>query len=411
MLILPLLMGNVLAQESPIARVKVTPQTVSVGESAELKVTVLVPTWFPRPPVFPPFELANAITRLPPDSAYPVSERIGRETWSGITRNYRVYPLLGATFRITDETIRVTYANPGGPPVTTDVAVPEIVLRSSVPAGAESLDPYLAGRSLTLSLRVDGELESLQVGDALVVTYGAELDGLPAIFIPPLAPQLSLEGVSIYADEPDLEDGPLARRSEKLTLVFNGGGDFAVPGRSVDFWNTATGAVETAAVAGISVSVAGPPVTAVAPAVAARSWQQIASVFAGLLVLLILARWCIPVATARYRSASARRKESEAFAFREFRRALQSRNARAAYHAMLVWLDRLAPKLNARNFAQESGDPDFSRGVEVLIRGLYNEAGTAVDFDQLVKAATHVRRRHLSQAPRESRYLLPPLNP
>ena len=65
--------GQVGAQQSPIVRVSVTPETVSVGESAELRVTVLVPTWFPRPPVYPAFELANAITRLPADSSYPVS--------------------------------------------------------------------------------------------------------------------------------------------------------------------------------------------------------------------------------------------------------------------------------------------------------------------------------------------------
>ena len=34
-----------LAQDRPIVRAEITPETVAVGESVELKVTVLVPTW------------------------------------------------------------------------------------------------------------------------------------------------------------------------------------------------------------------------------------------------------------------------------------------------------------------------------------------------------------------------------
>jgi len=58
-----------LAQGQPIVRAEVTPETVNVGESAELTITVLVPTWFTRPSTYPSFELANAITRLPADSS------------------------------------------------------------------------------------------------------------------------------------------------------------------------------------------------------------------------------------------------------------------------------------------------------------------------------------------------------
>ena len=111
--------------QTPIVRISATPEAVSVGEPVALQVSVLVPTWFPRPPVFPAFELANTITRLPPDSAYPISERIGRDTWSGIVRTYQVYPLLGATYRLSGQTMRVTYTDPETyKPATVEVAVP-----------------------------------------------------------------------------------------------------------------------------------------------------------------------------------------------------------------------------------------------------------------------------------------------
>jgi len=68
------LTGTAAAQE-PQVRAAITPGAVSVGEPARLTVTVLVPTWFTSPPTYPSLDLANAVTRLPPDSSYPTRAR------------------------------------------------------------------------------------------------------------------------------------------------------------------------------------------------------------------------------------------------------------------------------------------------------------------------------------------------
>ena len=99
-LALVLLAATASAQDQPIVRITLTPEEVNVGEAAEMQVTVFVPTWFAKPPVFPTFEVANAVTRLPPDSSYPMSQRIGRDTWSGIVRNYKIYPLSASVFEL-----------------------------------------------------------------------------------------------------------------------------------------------------------------------------------------------------------------------------------------------------------------------------------------------------------------------
>jgi len=158
--------GSAVAQD-PIVRLSVTPEDVAVGESAQMQVTVLVPTWFSEPPVYPSFELANSIVRLPPDSSYPTSERVGRETWSGIVRNYRVYPLISGRFRLGGQGVRVSYANPGSAPIAVDVPLPEATLSATVPQGAEELDPYLAGRSLMLTRDVEGDLDDLEAAGEL----------------------------------------------------------------------------------------------------------------------------------------------------------------------------------------------------------------------------------------------------
>ena len=71
------------AQEPPLVRVEVAPEQVEVGRPVELRVTVLTPTWFPRPPEYPSLELANAVTRL--DRSYPTSERVGGNSSSAVS--------------------------------------------------------------------------------------------------------------------------------------------------------------------------------------------------------------------------------------------------------------------------------------------------------------------------------------
>ncbi|MCZ6644603.1 MAG: hypothetical protein O7F71_23775, partial [Gammaproteobacteria bacterium] len=66
-----LLYAAVYAEDTPVVRVSVEPDVVQVGETVSVQIVVLSPTWFPKPPAFPSFELANLITRLPPDSSYP----------------------------------------------------------------------------------------------------------------------------------------------------------------------------------------------------------------------------------------------------------------------------------------------------------------------------------------------------
>ena len=123
------------AEEGPIVRAEVTPTTVAVGETIELRVSVLVPTWFTRPPIYPNIELANAITRLPDDSSFSMRERVGNDSWSGIVRSYEILPLFGANYRLSGQSMSISYANPGSDPITVDVDVPEVSFQGSVPAG------------------------------------------------------------------------------------------------------------------------------------------------------------------------------------------------------------------------------------------------------------------------------------
>jgi hypothetical protein len=398
--------------QQPIVRISVTPEAVTVGESAEITVTVLVPTWFTKPPIYPSFELVNAITRLPADSSYSFRERVGNESWSGIARTYEIYPLLGATYKLSGQSLKLTYANPGADPVTTSVDIDELVFRGVVPAGAEALVPYIAGRSLKIRLNVEGDLENLAAGDAIVLNYVAELEGLPAIFLPPLSPELVFDGVSVYADEPDVEEGTPARRREKSTLVFDSGGEFSVPDIDVTYWNTESRAIETVLVPGLSISVKG-PVAAIADAgtITQSDWRPIAAILgAAFVVALILAKYA-PVIMQRYRESVERRRESERYAFDEMQSAMRSGEAKTSYHALLHWLERLEPGLGPRQFAQRYGDEPLVAAVDTVSASIYSDGANARDSRQLAARLRKARKRYISRTATIEQRVLPPLNP
>jgi hypothetical protein len=403
--------GAAWGQAQPVVRAEVKPESVIVGEAAELTVTVLVPTWFTRPVVYPSFELANAMTRLPSDSSFSIRERVGSESWSGIVRTYEIYPLMGASYRMAGQTMNVTFANPGSDPVSVDVEVPEVVLRGVVPEGAESLDPYLAGRSLNLGIDVEGELDGLEAGDAIVLTYRAELDGLPAIFLPPLAPAFEFDGVSVYRDMPEVADGDTASRAEKVTLVFEAGGEFSVPGRELSFWNTASRSIETATADGLTVSVEGPPMALPASGEAGVDQWRTTAWAAGAIILVLVVWRGIPMLLRRHREAAERRRQTEAYAYGQLLDALGSGDDAALYRALLRWIERLEPGLDARSFAANYGDDALSDGVAALTARLYGAADGSVYPGQLRRRLKVARQRYLKRDIIAGAMRLPPLNP
>jgi hypothetical protein len=411
-LALAMLPSVVLAQDQPIVRITLSPESVSVGEAVNMRVTVLVPTWFASPPVFPSFEIANAITRLPADSSYPTSERVGNATWSGIVRDYQIYPLLGATYRIGGQSVRISYANPGGQPSLADITIPDIVLRATVPTGAENLQPYLAGRELQLRQEIEGDVTALQRGDAVVVTYTAELDGLPAMFLPQLAPRVELEGVSIYADTPVVEDGTPARRREKLTLVFESGGKFTLPAVGLDWWNTAAGRLERASVAAVLFSVAGPTATGTSMGTThqlpAGGWLVV--VFAALLAAG-LTRRRLPALTSRLRAALQARRQSEQYAFKKLRGTMRHGDPKSVYHAMLYWLERLETGLDVRAFTVSYGTDELSAAVNQLTRATYSNSAAQADLSGLYAELAAARRRWRKTRSPATGAALPSLNP
>ena len=388
------------AQEGdrPILRMELETESAIPGQPIGLRITVLTPTWFPQPPVFPSFEVPNAIVRLPPRGSGPTSERIGRETWSGVTRNYRIYPMVPGRFRIPPRPVTVTYADADTrQPVAIDMSTEAVDFRGLLPEGAEGLDPFIAARELALEQTIEGSPESLEPGDAVVRVITARITGTSPMFLPPLTTALEADGLSAYPDEPLVtetdERGVLSgERTERVTYVAETGGRFAVPPIRLQWFDLETGTIETAELDGFEILSRG-PVREASPSLDLRAAAL--AVVAGAIALLLLAvivRWLRPRIAARAEHRRAVHRASEAFAFRLAIRALKSRHLGDAIGAVDFWSSRLPA-------ASEKDRARLADGLAQLGASFYGrDAAPAIErpWSDCIAALRSARRERLA---------------
>ena len=345
------------AQDGPQAGVTLYPEgPVTVGTPLRVTATLLVPTFMPRPPVWPDLQIADAITRLPDRATHPVTRRIGAESWSGIARTWEIIPQRPADYDLGAPEAVVTYADPEtNAPVEVRLALPDVAFSATVPAGAEGMDPFLAATSLTLTATLDGLPEAPKPGDAFTLTLTTTAEGPPAMLLPALAERLPTpDGLRAYSRQPALADGATATRTEAIAYVIEQAGDFALPSISLGWWNTDDQTRETATTEAVTIHVESPPGWRPSgEAVPVRNLALIAlAVLASLATLVVFAR-------------RGRRPPSSAALHRALRAAAQSAPPAEIRARLGRWRASLTRMTDAAN------EYTFERALRAIERPVY----------------------------------------
>ena len=243
------------------------PEGATVGTPLSVTLSVLAPNYLLKAPVWPDLQIADAITRVPPNASRPGSRRIGGQTWVIVSRVYEITPQRAADYTLDPQKIPLTYADPEtNQPVPAEATTPAITFSGTVPKGAEGLKPFVAAEALTISDAVEGPGDDPRPGSAVTRTVTIAAQGTQAMLLPPILGDDVPAGLRAYPREPELSDqpgergaAPKARRVESVTYVAELPGDYTLPPLRLDWWNSKAGKIESAESQGASFSIPAPP--------------------------------------------------------------------------------------------------------------------------------------------------------
>ncbi len=397
-----------LAAQEPRVDIEFEQTATLPGQPLILRITVLVPTWLPKPVVFPTFEAPNVLVRLPESATSPTSKSVEGETWSGVTRRLSLTPMMPGTFVIPAQELIVTWADPGQTdPLEKTISLDPIEIEGILPEGAEDLDPFLAADGLSLTSAGGDVPMPLKAGESLTLSVTAKIDGTPAMFVPALIPPVQIDGVAAYPAEPILEEqenrGKFSgTRRESVTLVAESGGSGSVPEISLRWYNMSTKSVETARVAGLDISVDAP-----VAAGAGMSTREIAIYtglgFVALAVMGFLVRWARPRLHHILAQQRDRIMAGEGYAFDALKAALKAREIGETYRSLDLWASRTAvdPRMSQELQSALSALGKARYGAEKAREdAAWQEVSTAVTKARMAQQHIHAARADL-----------PPLNP
>ncbi|MCV6598777.1 MAG: hypothetical protein OIF40_17070 [Mangrovicoccus sp.] len=387
------------------------PETEAIpGQPLSLRLTVLVPSFMPDPPIWPSFETPDLMVRLPERATSPTSKQVAGESWSGITRHYRISPMVPGEFTLPAQEMQVVWggAKPGDVEQITLKTEP-VSLRGVVPEGAEDLDPFIAAEGLSLSQEIEGTAEKMQPGDSVKRVITAQVSGVSPIFLPPLMVAADLPGVAAYEDEPLVEEredrGKLGgTRRESVTYLAEGGGGGSLPDITLKWYNITSGQVETAQIDGVKLDVTGPPAVLADPAArgALIAWAAAALAALGILGLVLRRFW--PRFKAGFAAKRAAYEASEPYAWHGVQQAIKQQDLHALHGALDLWAMR-----------HDGKDPRQSPRVEQALCNLgasqyaaHGASAAAQSWTKLEQALSELRESYRYHGTTSS---LPPLNP
>jgi hypothetical protein len=424
------------ATPEPIVRTTIDPPRVMVGQPTTLRVEVLAPNYMTSPPEMSGFQLRNAVTRQL--QSVNTNEQQNGIQYAGVRFEFAIYPLEAGSYAVAEQKVTIKYA--AEPPATREavVSLPRIAFESFVPDAAAGLHPFLTATGLTAEQAIQRSSEQLKVGDAVTRVITIKADGAPAMLLPPMVFP-AIDGLAVYPAQPSLQektdgrsDVMSASRVDSATYMLERPGDYLLPAIDVRWWNPADGKIETVHLDAVALQVAANPAAQGAAAVTAGGVLQSLDSFFDFVAdhwlltltavaILALLGWFAPrlarTIALRHRERREAWLQSESYFFDRLRHAARRGDARAAYFALLDWLQRFepaAPLHTVEALKAAARDPALDRQISSLERELFapDRGGAAWSPHQLLSRVGAARRGLRRKAVGGARASLPrQLNP
>ncbi|HZX52048.1 MAG TPA: hypothetical protein VFE95_08575 [Pseudomonas sp.] len=371
---LPVLAGD------PLIRLVAEPAgELTPGQSLELRIQLLVPSYFLSAPVFPELRL-NDGSRATPGESQNLNLRIDGEDYAGIQRTYHFPPLRPGHYQLRPQTLTVRYADPQNLALESQLSLPDLALSVAwrADASAHQATPQ-AEPQLRLSERYSANSEPWYSGDILQRELRVELHGAGSL-LPP-SPSISEPvGTRLYRLAPELSadtqrGAQISVREEQLRYLLLAPGIIELPAVCLQWRDTRSGRLQQVELPARQLHVLERP-SGAAPYSKAPAW------LAGLgsTVLLILIGAALGRSYLRARYAEYQR-------WRAVRLACRAQDARAVERALENWLSGLAEHRQVAICTALRGE------IERLQHARYGSQPGRWQADTLLRQASSARAR------------------
>jgi hypothetical protein len=417
--------AQVYAAEPALLRASVAkPGPVLVGEHVTMIVELLTVTTFASTPVFELPKIPGAILMQLEERPVLGTEEIDGETYTVQRHELALFVMRPGVAQISPFTVRFESSRRfGEKPIEYHLTTPALQVEARMPPGAENYPGLVATRELHVEQVWHPQPRKARVGDAFTRTVTLTAPDLPGMVFPPL-PLAEVEGLAVYPKPPVVQDqverGDLTgKRTETLTYICERPGQFTLPALVIPWWDLKNQQLMRATLPAVTLEVEPWPVqstdtTAPSATIRGRSWLwwTLGAVLLHVAVIAVFwhnRRALFAVWERRY----TQRRAGEPGLFAQLLDACHDNDAKAAYNALLRWLDARHRGPDAATidaFLARHPDTDLRRQVDMLQEAVLGR-DTRWDGVALADGLRQARRQDLRRSRHTEEARLPDLNP
>jgi disulfide bond formation protein DsbB len=381
------------AQNMPKISTEVKASSLLVGQKNTIVVKILVPTWFTTPVYFEEVEAKNLLSLDVNKSAFPVSETIAGQTWSGIVKEYHVVALQPGKFALKLPTLKVHFMGENNTKITQTVDLQAISFNAIVPEKAQGLKPLIIADDIALeqSLSIP---EELRAGATITRSLNVNVQGSSALFIPQLLTDSDTEFQRAYLRIPSVEDRYDARadilvgtRNEIQDTLLKTDGTLNIPAIEIRYYQPSSDSI-------VSVSVAGQQVAVKPGEFTMQQWLL-------RIAFLLLIVFALVLAAKRLLLSHKTYKQGEPYQFKQLIQAYNKPD-KTLLHLLNQWRNRW----RTRYLADQAASKEISDITLEIEQSVYGKQ--ALNDDCLKRL--HAHRNHLT-GKESAAVKLRPLNP
>ena len=228
---------------------EISPDGVLVpGQKLSLNLTIATDRWFTGGTRLGIPEVPGLVILQTEQFASNASENRGGTSWVIQRWSLDVYPQRPGDFTIPPIRLQLQVNDGEAGDVEGELYSPSTGFSTTLPAGLENAEHWVASPDFAVSQQFDRTLENLQVGDAFERHIRFEASEVMAMMLPPFTPDQP-EGLAVYPSPPQLENNSnrgqtRATRSQRISYVIEQEGVYRLPPREFFWWDTGHGELQ-----------------------------------------------------------------------------------------------------------------------------------------------------------------------